>query len=197
MSLPCFPSSAEIGGTSFSVGQVRDDYAERWVVYVGKISTALVDGRAKLVKHASFLAHQRPASLVVQEARAAVDKVLAALAKRVTDFPFNRHYSRRGLAWTVLQNDFTAACSEVYHVCTVLTMAIRSLLHEETLMPPQPGKLLPYYLARDARNYLIRGQRLMVERTEGFMEQAQSFFTTGMRSPRKSLASSSQMTDSN
>jgi len=183
--------------SSFSVGQVRDDYAERWVAYVGKISTALVDGRAKLVKHASFLAHQRPASLVVQEARAAVDKVLAALVKRVTDYPLNRIHSRRSLAWTVLRNDFTAACLEVHHVCTVLTMAIRSLLHEETLMRPQPGKLLPYYLTRDARNYLIRGQRLLVERTEGFMDQAQSFFTTGARAPRKSLAVSSQATDSN
>jgi hypothetical protein len=174
-----------------STANLERDHAAPWVAYVVRITKTLVQGRARLVLHDSGMAHQRPASWVLPQTRTAAARVVAAVVKRTEDFPMSRPFSRSGLAWTALENEFTAACVDVRAVFTIVSMAIRNLLHDESLMPPRALSLAGGYFTGTQRAFLVRAQTLFDVRTRQFLIQAESIFVTGQWAPR-SIASSSQ-----
>jgi hypothetical protein len=162
-----------------------EQYAERWCVYVEAVVKVLHDGHARLAMHHSArpdLVHAGLTSTVVQEARTAIGDIIAALKARERDFPLTMRARRNGPVWDTLRGFFTTSCVAVRDVDVTLSLAIATLLDDDTTLPVSTPIFNSIHLSPEQRESLETAWVQLKVLTGDVVIQAVTRFAAGRHS---------------
>jgi len=158
---------------------VRQRNVVPWLTRVEELAGRLDSWRDLLSIHYPTLARAHLAGALVQDARAAVAKVLAVMVKRVGEFAYEA--SRSGPLWDSFRNEHAVSCVAVLAVSVELTMAAADLIRDEGSLPSRDTTRNTYRLIANQRLYLQRAEDGLGSQSGCFLAQVQSVFITGRR----------------
>jgi hypothetical protein len=125
----------------------------------------------------------------VDLARLALEKLLAAVAGRMTHFRTTR-VQRHGPLWDGLHRQYLAGCAEVQAVYTTLSLSIAVLLNDDDSLPPTVLSGNTARMTMEQRSYWQEVEPQLEGKTRRFLAQARSMFVEGRRLAVSSAAAS-------
>jgi len=179
------PASSVLPRASVAMEDFGKRYAEQWFNYVEMVVKVLHDGHARLAKHHSArpdLVHVGLSNSVVQEARTALGDIIDALEVRERDFPLAVRARRIGPAWDTLRGFFTTSCVAVREVDVTLSLAIATLLDDDTTLPASTRTFNSVHLSPEQRESLETAWVQLKVLTGDVVIQAVTRFAAGRHS---------------
>jgi len=179
------PASSVLPRASVAMEDFRERYAKQWFVCVETVVKVLYDGHARLAMHHSArpdLVHVGLSNSVVQEAHTALGDIIDALEVRERDFPLAVRARRTGPAWDTLRGFFTTSCVAVREVDVTLSLAIATLLDDDTTLPVSTRTFNSVHLSPEQRESLETAWVQLKVLTGDFIIQAVTRFAASRHS---------------